>query len=136
MLLKACHRCGNLIPYGSAYCSKCAPVVQAEKEIRIQEAKKKADRKYNKNRDPTYIRFYNSPEWRILSARYTQDKGYRCELCGAMATQVHHKQAIQTDEGWVRRLDYDNLELLCTSCHNERHDRFVRRMAYRKKAQG
>ena len=133
MLLKACHRCGNLIPYGSAYCSKCAPIVQAEKEIRMQEAKKKADRKYNRNRDPTYIRFYNSPEWRILSARYTQDHGYKCELCGAIATQVHHKQAIQTDEGWVRRLDYDNLELLCTSCHNERHDRFKKRDKYRRK---
>ena len=63
----------------------------------------------------------------MLSARYTQDKGYKCEVCGAMATQVHHKKAIQNPDGWDRRLDYNNLELLCTRCHNARHDRFKRR---------
>ena len=123
MLLKACRRCGNLIPYGHDYCKHCQPIIDRQKE----EAKKESNRRYNKTRDPKYIRFYNSSEWRVLSARYTQDKGYRCEQCGAMATQVHHKIPIQTADGWARRLDYGNLELLCTQCHNERHDRFKRR---------
>lgn len=127
MLLKPCSRCGNLIPYGSAYCSKCKPIVEAERE----ESRLKSNRKYNKTkRDPKYIRFYNSVEWRTLSAKYTQDKGYKCEACGSMATQVHHKQPIQTPQGWERRLDYDNLELLCTACHNARHDRFKKRKKY------
>ena len=127
MLLKSCNRCGNLIPYGSPYCSECTPIVQAEREARIQESKKESNKRYNKTRDPKYVRFYNGIEWRTLSARYSQDKGYRCEECGAMATQVHHKNAIQKPEGWDQRLDYSNLELLCTRCHNERHDRFKRR---------
>ena len=127
MLLKSCNRCGNLIPYGSAYCSECAPIVRAEREARIAESKKESNKRYNKTRDPKYVRFYNGVEWRMLSARYTQDKGYKCEVCGAMATQVHHKKAIQTSEGWDHRLDYSNLELLCTRCHNVRHDRFKRR---------
>lgn len=127
MLLKSCNRCGNLIPYGSAYCSECAPIVQAEREARIAESKKESNRRYNKTRDPKYIRFYNSIEWRTLSARYAQDKGYRCERCRGMATQVHHEKAIQTPEGWELRLDYSNLELLCTQCHNDIHDRFKRR---------
>lgn len=127
MLLKSCNRCGNLIPYGSPYCKECTPIVEAEREARIQESKKESNKRYNKTRDPKYIRFYNSIEWRTLSARYAQDKGYRCERCRGMATQVHHKNAIQTPDGWELRLDYDNLELLCTHCHNDTHDRFKRR---------
>lgn len=130
MLLKACNRCGNLIPYGSPYCRECTPIIEAEREARRLEAKREGDRRYNKTRDPKYIQFYNGVEWRTLSAKYTQDKGYRCEQCNKIATQVHHIKAIQTPEGWELRLDYNNLELLCTSCHNERHDRFKKRKKY------
>lgn len=97
------------------------------REKRRLEQKRKANRDYNKRRDPKYIRFYNSSDWKILSARYAQDKGYRCEKCGAIATQVHHVEAIQKEGGWERRLDYHNLELLCLSCHNERHNRFQKK---------
>lgn len=127
MLLKSCNRCGNLIPFGSAYCKECTPIVEAQREARLQESRLKSNREYNKKRDPKYIRFYNSTDWRTLSALYAQDKGYRCEECKQMATQVHHKKAIQTPEGWELRLDYRNLELLCTQCHNDRHDRFVKK---------
>lgn len=130
MLLKACNRCGNLIPYGAVYCSVCRPIVEGEREARRAEAKREGDKRYNKTRDPKYVRFYNSNEWRTLSAKYTQDKGYRCEVCNGIATQVHHKQAIQTPQGWELRLDYNNLELLCTHCHNDRHDRFKKRRRY------
>lgn len=130
MLLKSCNRCGNLIPYGPSYCSTCKPIVEAEREARRIESKRASDKRYNKRRDPKYLRFYNSIDWRTLSAKYMQDKGYRCEKCKAMATQVHHVKAIQTEQGWEQRLDYDNLELLCTSCHNKEHDRFVKRKKY------
>lgn len=132
MLLKECKRCGNLIPYGSVYCAECAPIVEAYREARRTESKRESDRRYNKTRDPKYIRFYNSMEWRTLSGKYTQDKGYKCERCGKIATEVHHKEPIQTESGWIRRLDYDNLELLCVDCHNERHKRFQKRNKYRK----
>ena len=127
MLLKSCGRCGKLIPYGISYCSICRPIGEAEREARRLESKRESDRRYNKTRDPKYIRFYNSQAWRTLSAKYTQDKGYKCECCGRIATEVHHKQPIQTESGWLRRLDYDNLELLCVDCHNKRHKRFERR---------
>lgn len=130
MLLKSCNRCKKLIPYGSAYCTECAPIVEAERMVRALEARRKSNREYNKKRDPKYVRFYNSNDWRTLSLRYTQDKGYKCERCGAIATDVHHKKAIQTDKGWELRLDYDNLELLCKSCHNEQHERFMKRRRY------
>ena len=127
MLLKSCARCGNLIPYGPSYCSKCEPIVKAEREARLQASRLKSNRKYNKSRDPKYTRFYNSIEWRTLSAKYLQDAGYRCERCNKIANQVHHIKPIQTPDGWELRLDYDNLELLCTACHNEEHKRFVKR---------
>lgn len=126
MLLKACNRCGNLIPYGVPYCKGCTPIVEAEREARRVEVKREEYKRYNKRRDPKYTQFYNGVGWRTLSARYTQDKGYRCELCGQVGTEVHHVQPIQTPEGWERRLDYDNLELLCIVCHNKRHDRFMK----------
>lgn len=130
MLLKNCNRCGNLIPYGSAYCSVCTPIVEAEREAKLQEYKRENNKRYNKTRDPKYVRFYNSVDWRTLSLKYTQDKGYRCEQCNKIANHVHHIKPIQTPEGWELRLDYNNLELLCTRCHNERHDRFKRRKQY------
>ena len=127
MLLKSCNRCGNLMPYGVAYCSTCNPIVKAEREARLLESRRESNRRYNKTRDPKYTRFYNSIEWRTLSAKYMQDVGYRCEKCKTMASQVHHIKAIQTPDGWELRLDYDNLELLCTACHNKEHNRFVKR---------
>lgn len=130
MLLKSCGRCGNLIPYGATYCNTCKPIVKAEREARMRASKLESNKRYNKTRDPKYVRFYNSTEWRTLSAKYTQDKGFRCEKCGAIATEVHHVKAIQTPEGWERRLDSDNLELLCKACHNERHERFKKRQKY------
>ena len=130
MLLKSCGRCGNLIPYGATYCNTCNPIVEAERDARMRASKLESNKRYNKTRDPKYVRFYNSTEWRTLSAKYTQDKGFRCEKCGAIATEVHHVKAIQTPEGWERRLDSDNLELLCKACHNERHERFKKRQKY------
>lgn len=120
MLLKACSRCGCFVPYGKTYCDKCEPVVAAERE----QSKRENNRRYNKTRNPKYTQFYNSIEWRTLSARYAQDAGYRCEECGRIATQVHHKKAIQSPDGWELRLEYNNLEMLCTGCHNSKHERF------------
>lgn len=127
MLLKPCNRCGKLVPYGQSYCKDCTPIVEAEREARRLEAKRDGDRRYNKKRDPKYSRFYNSIEWRTLSLKYTQDKQYRCEVCKDIGSEVHHKKPIQTPEGWELRLDYDNLELLCKKCHNDRHDRFKKK---------
>ena len=124
MLLKECKRCKKLITYGKTFCEACAPIAEEERQKYIMKSKQLANKKYDKERDLKFVRFYKSLDWRVLSAKYMQDKAYRCELCGSMATQVHHKQAIQIPEGWERRFDCGNLELLCTRCHNLRHKRF------------
>ena len=127
MLLKSCGRCGNLIPYGATYCSTCLPIVKAEREERLQAAKREGNKRYNKTRDPKYGRFYNGADWRALAAKRLQDDGYKCVWCGAFANEVDHIIEIQTPEGWERRLDYDNTRSLCHTCHDKRHNRFVKR---------
>ena len=129
MLLKSCNRCGNLIPYGSAYCNTCTPIVEREREDRIRENVLRNNKKYNRKRDPKYSQFYNSKEWRMLSRKRIQDDKYRCVMCGAIATEVDHIVEIKTPEGWERRLDYTNTRSLCVDCHNKRHDRFQKRKA-------
>ncbi len=128
MLLKECHRCGSYIQYPATYCSICLPIVEEERAKRIINTKKKVNRRYNQTRDKKYRRFYNSPEWRRLSAQYMADVGYRCEHegCTHIATEVHHIKPIQTPEGWERRLDYTNLKAVCVDCHNKEHGRFKR----------
>lgn len=132
MLLKACNRCGILIPYGSRYCENCKPIVEAQREARLQELKRESDKRYNKTRDPKYVRFYNSNDWRTLSRRRLMDDGYRCVMCGQIATEVDHIVEIKTPEGWERRLDYDNLRSLCNDCHNKRHKRFVKKTTFKR----
>lgn len=131
MLFKNCKKCGRVIPYPLSYCSDCQIIVDQQREEYRARYKQRGDAEYNKRRDPKYIRFYNSQGWRSLRVAYIQGKGYRCESCGGLAVEVHHKKPIQTEEGWNLRLDINNLEALCTKCHNERHNRFKRRKSRR-----
>lgn len=123
MLLKSCGRCRKLIPYPKKYCDACTPVVEAERQERI----KKSNTRYNRKRDPKYLRFYASSDWKRMSKARMQAAGYRCEECGRLAVEVHHVAPIQTPEGWERRLDWGNLKALCLDCHNRAHGRFGRR---------
>lgn len=132
MLLKACPRCGKLIAYPRSYCEACAPIAEAERRERVAVRKGRGNAAYNRRRDPKYTRFYASPEWKRLSAARMNSAAYRCEECGALATEVHHLQPIQTDEGWERRLDWENLKALCLACHNKAHGRFQGRRKARR----
>lgn len=128
-LMKACPRCKKLIPHGLPYCATCAPLAEAERQAK-QERKaeylnKKYNKKYNARRDPKYMTFYRSKDWRMTSRSKLQAAGYKCEAklqgCTGLAVEVHHIKPIQTEEGWGLRLEWDNLEAVCTACHNGRH---------------
>ncbi|MEH6942962.1 HNH endonuclease [Bacillus sp. JJ722] len=127
MILKLCRRCKKSIVYPASYCDSCHAIVKEEREQAKATANKKANRKYNSKRDPKYIKFYLSTDWKILSAKYMSDHDYKCEDCGSIATEVHHIKPIQTEEGWELRLSYDNLRNQCVECHNKKHNRFQRR---------
>lgn len=135
MAVHPCPRCKRLIPVGVSYCQDCKPIAEAQaaEAIERRQAYKRAtyNRAYNKRRDSKYLAFYRSKEWRLLSRAKLQACGYRCEAglsgCTKLAVEVHHIAPIQTEDGWERRLDWDNLEGLCTSCHNGRHPEKLRR---------
>lgn len=124
-IMKPCPRCKRMIPHGLAYCPDCAPIREAELEqIRERNAQRKAQQ-YNRRRDPKYLTFYRSKDWKAQSRARLQACGYRCEArlpgCQGLAVEVHHIKPIQTQEGWDKRLDWENLEAVCVSCHNGRH---------------
>lgn len=137
MLLKACPRCKRMIPHGMAYCAECAPIAEAQRaeaqERKAEYKRKKYNQKYNRQRDPKYLAFYRSKEWKITSRAKLQEAGYKCQAklpgCQHIAVEVHHLKPIQTAEGWELRLDWDNLEPVCTACHNGRHQRFKKQTA-------
>lgn len=127
MLLKECGICKNLIPYGRTYCDRCTPIAEERRREYLERSRKASNKRYNSKRDPKYVRFYNSSEWRILSRKRLQDDGYKCVKCGAIASEVDHIKAIQTPEGWELRLAYTNTQSLCIECHNKKHNRFIKR---------
>lgn len=130
-ILKPCPRCKRMIPYGLQYCPDCAPIAAADLEaIKTRNQQKKA-RLYNRRRDPKYTAFYGSKAWRTQSRAKLTASGYKCEArlagCQGLAVEVHHIKPIQTPEGWDQRLVWENLEAVCTSCHNGRHPEKLRK---------
>ena len=72
--------------------------------------------------------FYVSAEWINCRKAYAKSKGGLCERCMAKGlctpgTQVHHKVRLTPDNLGDPQitLSWDNLELLCTACHQEEH---------------
>ena len=82
--------------------------------------------KNKKNYHERYAEFYNSKEWKQLRAVKFSDAGGLCEEClekGIVKAgkEVDHIKPIETH--WHLRLVYENLRLLCSDCHNNKHDR-------------
>lgn len=143
MIVKMCAKCGKIIEYPNSYCSVCQAIVDKQKD----EQRKISNRKYNKTRNPKYVKFRKSKQWKTLKEKYLQDLqykyndvkyAYKCEDCIEenkkdsnykiqLAEEVHHLQFIETPEGWLRRLDYNNLRALCHAHHDKRHNRFQKR---------
>ena len=120
MIIKFCARCQKKIEYPNTYCSRCKKEYETEKE----KYKKIRNKRYNTKRDKKYIRFYNSKQWIVLRNKKLQDTKYRCEECNELGTEVHHIVPIQTEDGWIKRLEYNNLKTVCVRCHNKFHNRF------------
>ena len=114
MTYKPCPRCQKLIPHGMTYCSDCKPVMEQAK----QEAMKQKQHRYNQKRNKQYKSFYNSKAWKQLSRAKLASVEWKCE---AHIDSECTNKPIQTAEGWELRLDWENLEAVCTHCHNLRH---------------
>lgn len=133
MILKLCARCQKLIEAPNTYCDKCKDAISNL----IEQRKQQSNNKYNRNRATKYTKFYNSKEWRMLSKSYLTRHSI-CEECEKeaqlvdkyniqIAEEVHHREPIQTEAGWIRRLDWNNLIALCHRHHDIKHERFKRK---------
>ena len=68
-------------------------------------------------------KFYNSKEWAKCREAFKQSKHGICERCGMPGEEVHHKIYLTPDNinNPYITLNWDNLELLCSSCHSKEH---------------
>lgn len=113
MLVKYCTKCGVVMKYaGNSLCEECT------KQYKMI-TKPTEDKVYNQRcRNKKADAFYHSKEWKNLSKLVLTKSGYVCAECGGLATEVHHKKEISTH--WDERFELDNLESLCTKCHNRK----------------
>jgi len=69
--------------------------------------------------------FYHSRAWRSVRALKVQLSKGTCEMCGKAGWEVHHKTPL-TDANVgnpIISLNVENLQLLCTKCHNAQRDK-------------
>jgi len=70
--------------------------------------------------------FYKSKQWFIARTVKIQNANGRCERCGKIGEEVHHKIRLTVENVNDAQIsvNQDNLELLCKECHNKEHKRF------------
>ena len=77
-------------------------------------------------------RFYKSAAWQIAREIKIRDANGKCERCGALGEEVHHKIRL-TVLNVVNpeiSLNQENLELLCKKCHNIELKRFSKQQQF------
>ena len=62
-------------------------------------------------------RFYKTARWLRCRAAFLREHPF-CNRCGELADTAHH--IIEIKKGGAR-LDFENLESLCISCHSKEH---------------
>ena len=84
-------------------------------------------------------KFYTTWTWRRCRAAFAESRGNLCERCLSRGIiepgskdrplEVHHKTALTADN--IRdpnvALNWDNLELLCKTCHDQERERNAKR---------
>lgn len=71
--------------------------------------------------------FYHSRTWKQCRAAFLTSKHWLCQRCLRPASVAHHKKYLTpTNIGDASvTLSWDNLEALCSDCHNNEHHRTV-----------
>lgn len=106
--------CFNLIPFNESYCEK------------HKDEKAKQHKKYDELRfttEPHIRKFYSSKVWKNTRNSVMMEHDWVCANCKrnnliTPAKIVDH--IVEVKDDWDRRLDTDNLEPLCHSCHNKK----------------
>jgi 5-methylcytosine-specific restriction protein A len=106
-------------------CSNLAERTYCEQHSKVREdSKAETSKQYDKyQRDPKSTAFYKSKAWRDMRA-YTFSKQHGlCQHClidnrFVRGDIVDHKLPIKAN--WSKRLQEDNLQVLCHKCHNNK----------------
>lgn len=105
---KRCNKkgCSNYIDTWETYCSEHKQYIN-----------KQYDRvRASTERGQEHIRLYNSSAWKNLRYQTLLDSGFLCKRCNHEATIGDH--IIPVSVRWDLRLDANNIQPLCFSCHN------------------
>lgn len=68
-------------------------------------------------------KFYNSKQWIKCREAFKESKFHICNRCGMPGEEVHHIIYLTPEninDPYIT-LSWDNLELLCMSCHSKEH---------------
>ena len=110
--MKQCNQVGclELINFNTRYCDK-------HKDSNDHKENNKLNYQYDKK----YKQFYNSASWRKLRKSVMIKHDWLCANCERegkyrVADVVDH--IIEVKDDWGKRLDSNNLEPLCHTCHN------------------
>lgn len=117
--------CMKLIPYDQRYCSKHEyrkPIDLADKQERHQINKAIYHKRITSKHEGKYQRFYRSTEWKKLSHRWLMMHPLcvSCEARGIYRKGDLVDHIVELRDDWTKRLDPDNLETMCISCHNKK----------------
>lgn len=113
--------CNELIKSNEKYCKKHKREKNEKAFERMKKKEYKNDNYVRKKTD--FDEFYNTYKWQKLRI-WKQRENPLCERClkkGILKRTdvIHHK--IPLEENYDLRLDCENLESLCNSCHNHIH---------------
>ena len=76
--------------------------------------------------------FYKSSVWQVARQIRYQEQNGKCERCGKVGEEVHHKIRLTVDnvKDPTISINQGNLELLCKDCHNKEHKRFTKEIEF------
>lgn len=79
--------------------------------------------------------FYKFEAWHTIREIKIRETNGRCEPCGGIGQEVHHKERLTVDNvsDVGVSLSLDILELLCRKCHKKEHSRFSKETQFDEK---
>lgn len=100
-------------------CNKCKKIVPANHKCTDNTANKMYNKTQRKNDS-----FYQSSQWRNKRVNILSRDAGLCQNCRregrtVIGNIVHH--IIEVSVNWDLRLTDDNLETICSTCHNKEH---------------
>ena len=94
-------------------------------DTRRRETQKRYNTDVREGKDSKYTEFYHTRAWNRTRQQVLIRDNYLCQHClrkGIVNDKhliVHHIVELKRD--WNKRLDMENLEAVCRTCHNKIH---------------